>query len=169
MTRKGQIKSMIETIIQKHIGLIRPPADLGRSFIKTVSYIFFFIFLLIGLSCAIKSSEANYEVDTIAPTGNEKFLNESSDYIFDQKSLHTYELIIQPEDLEKIDSDPAAEVYVAGTLKFKGEVISPVGIRYKGSIGAFVGAVAGKDWTNPSGYKTATKISMKVKIDCLRY
>ena len=37
---------------------------------------------------------ANYVVDTIVPRGNEKYLNESSDYIFDQNVLHTFELSI---------------------------------------------------------------------------
>ena len=116
-------------------------------------------------SCKIKSAYADYVVDTIVPTGTENYLNESSDFIFDQNALHTFELILPNDSFEMLDSDPAAEVYVAGTLKFNGEVVSPVGIRYKGDIGAFVGAVSGKDWLHPSGHKTSTKLSMKVKID----
>ena len=54
---------------------------------------------------------------------------------------------------------------MAAHLKFNGEELSPVGIRYKGSIGAFVDGLSGKDWANPSGHKTATKLSLKVKID----
>ncbi len=165
MTKKGYIISNIETNIQKHINLIRPPADLRRSFIKMVLLMLSFAILLLALSCKEKSIYENYVVDAIVPTGNEKYLNESSDYIFNQNALHTFELSIPVKDLENIDSDPAAEKYVAGSLKFNGEILSPVGIRYKGSKGAFVGSVSGKDWTNPSGHKTATKISMKIKID----
>ncbi|MDC3210335.1 CotH kinase family protein, partial [Saprospiraceae bacterium] len=51
------------------------------------------------------------------------------------------------------------------SLTFDGETISPIGIRYKGSIGAFLGCVSGNDWINPSGYKTCTKLSLKIKIN----
>ena len=50
-------------------------------------------------------------------------------------------------------------------LIFKGDTISPVGIRYKGSIGAFINCVSGKDPFKPSGKKICTKLSMKVKIN----
>jgi spore coat protein CotH len=144
---------------------IRPLTDLRRSFNKTILFLSSLVILMIAISCKMESMYANYTVEKIDPTGNEKYLNESSDYIFDQNALHTFELSIPLEDLNKIDSDPTAEKYVEGTLKFNGEVISPVGIRYKGSVGAFVGGVSGRDWSNPSGHKKATKLSMKVKID----
>ena len=99
------------------------------------------------------------------PTGEELYLNEKSDVIFDQSQLHTFELTLSPSDLQKINADPAAEEYVEGKLTFNGETIEPVGIRYKGSIGAFVGCLTGRDWANPSGSKTCTKLSMKVKIN----
>lgn len=113
----------------------------------------------------IPHSEDTSSVPTIIPEGNEQYLQLDSDYIFDQNNLNTYELIIPDESLAFIDSDPAAEEYVAGSLVFQGDTISPVGIRYKGSIGAFVGCVSGNDFTEPSGYKTCTKLSMKVKIN----
>lgn len=104
-------------------------------------------------------------VEVIIPTGNEQYLNTGSAYIFDQNKLLTFHLDLPPSALEYIDSNPVAEKYVEGKLTFEGESISPVGIRYKGSIGAFVGCVSGNDWVNPSGYKTCTKLSMKVKIN----
>jgi hypothetical protein len=36
-------------------------------------------------------------------------------------------------------------------------------------VGAFVGGVSGENWTNPSGRKTATKLSMKFKINWKGY
>ncbi len=99
------------------------------------------------------------------PTGEELYLNEKSNVIFDQNELHTFELTLSPSDLQKINADPAAEEYVEGKLTFNGETIEPVGIRYKGSIGAFIGCLTGRDWANPSGSKTCTKLSMKVKIN----
>lgn len=111
----------------------------------------------------IKNDEPS--VETIIPSGSENYLNETSDYIFDQNKLGTFELNLPLDALSKLDRDPAAEEYVEGSLTFQGETISPVGIRYKGSIGAFVGCVSGMDWTKPSGYKTCTKLSMKIKIN----
>ena len=123
---------------------------------------------LLFTSC-IQQATADYSKDFIVPdikiNGDEKFINFDSDYIFDQKSLHTFELKIPGSALKKIDSNPAKEEYVEGVLIFKGDTISPVGIRYKGSIGAFINCVSGKDPFKPSGKKICTKLSMKVKID----
>ena len=126
------------------------------------------ILLLTLLSCTDNEDDGadlNFIVPTINPKGDEQYLNLGSEFIFDQNVLHTFELKIPKEDLEKIDSDPVAEQYVEGMLIFEGDTISPVGIRYKGSIGAFVGCVDGTDWAEPSGKKICTKLSMKVKIN----
>lgn len=133
------------------------------------------IFILISLllpSCKSDSppqppavTDPDFEVDTVLPTGDERYLHEDSDYIFDQDSLYTFELNIPGPSLAKINANPAAEQYVEARLIFQGDTISPVGVRYKGSIGGFVGCVSGSDWTNPSGFKTCTKLSMKVKIN----
>ncbi len=104
-------------------------------------------------------------VDPIDPTGEENYLSGNSDYIFDQSKLHSFDLTLSQEDYDKINNDPAAEEYVGGSLTFEGETIAPVGIRYKGSIGAFVNCLSGSNWGNPSGYKTCTKLSMKIKIN----
>ncbi len=94
-----------------------------------------------------------------------QYLTLDSDYLFDQDKFLTFELILSEENLAFLDNDPAAEEYVEGSLKFEGETVSPVGIRYKGSIGAFVGCVSGSNWFEPSGYKTCPKLSMKIKIN----
>ena len=123
---------------------------------------------LLFTSC-IQQTSTDYSTDFIVPdikiNGDEKFINYDSDYIFDQKSLHRFELKIPGSALKKIDSDPAKEEYVEGMLIFKGDTLSPVGIRYKGSIGAFMGCTSGKNAFKPSGKKTCTKLSMKVKIN----
>jgi len=85
-------------------------------------------------------------------------------YLFDQSRLHTFELALTDDDLAFLDGDPTAEEYVDGTLTFEGVTI-PVGIRYKGSVGAFVGCVDGPELFDPSGAKTCPKLSMKVKIN----
>ena len=129
---------------------------------------FNFLLLIALLSCYDNKdtdADLNFIVPTINPKGDEQYLNLGSEFIFDQNVLHTFELKIPKEDLEKIDSDPVAEQYVEGMLIFKGDTISPVGIRYKGSIGAFVGCVDGPNVFEPSGKKICTKLSMKVKIN----
>ncbi|MEM6963840.1 MAG: CotH kinase family protein [Bacteroidota bacterium] len=106
--------------------------------------------------------------DTVAiviPTGNENYLNQNSDYIFDQDELPTFEINLPTTHLQMIDSDPAAEEYVEGSLTFEGETISPVGVRYKGSVGAFVNCLSGDNIFQPSGKKECTKLSMKIKIN----
>ena len=112
-------------------------------------------------------TNGEFVVKTIIPTGEEQFLNENSDYIFDDDKLPTFEINLPASELAKIDADPAAEQYVEASLTFEGETVSPVGIRYKGSIGAFVDCLSGLDWANPSGYKTCTKLSMKIKLNWL--
>ena len=89
----------------------------------------------------------------------------SSDYIYDQDKLHKFEIFIDSDDLEEINSDPALEKYVNAHLVFENKVVKDVGIRYKGSIGAWVGCLSNNDWTNPSGYKTCPKLSMKIKFN----
>jgi len=106
-----------------------------------------------------------FEVETIIPTGNENYLNHNSDYIFNQDSLYEFYLNIPNTAFTNINNNPAAETYVEGTLTFKGETLSPVGIRYKGSVGAFAGCLDGDNLFEPSGRKTCTKLSMKVKIN----
>ncbi len=105
------------------------------------------------------------QVDNQTQNPDAQYLNLDSDYLFNQDSLYTYELIIPGSNLALINSDPAAEQYVEGILVFQGDTLSPVGIRYKGSIGAFAGCVSNFSLGNPSGHKTCTKLSMKVKIN----
>ena len=161
---KRPLMSVNDTKIHKQSNLRRPTRDLKRSSLKIATVFVFFIAFL-TTSCITKMNYdgfSDFPIDTIIPNGNEAYLNESSDYIFNQNTLHTFELSIPLKDLKQIDSDPVAEQYVEANLKFNGETISPVGIRYKGSVGAFVGSVSGNDWANPSGHKTATKISIKM-------
>jgi hypothetical protein len=86
------------------------------------------------------------------------------EYLFDPEKLRTFELELDEEDLAFLDADPKAEEYVPGELVFEGRRVKPVGIRYKGSAGAFVGCLSNGGFP-ASGHKTCPKLSMKVKID----
>jgi hypothetical protein len=74
-------------------------------------------------------------------------------YIFDQAELRTYNIIVAPADLARIDAMPAAEQLVPAMLEFEGQTYGPYGVRYKGGQGSFMypctmngqtGAKAGK-------------------------
>jgi hypothetical protein len=104
-------------------------------------------------------------IPNIKPNGTEKYLAKNSDYVYDQEKVKTYNLVIRADDLAKLNNDPAREEYVPAALVFEGDTISPIGVRYKGSIGAYAGCVSGTDWSKPSGYKTCVKLSMQLKIN----
>jgi spore coat protein CotH len=116
--------------------------------------------------------EPEVEVPTVAeaippaPNIEDKPAYKTGDasYIFDQNKLHTFELTLSEKDLAFLDEQPGREEYVEGTLTFEGEMIGTVGIRYKGSVGAWVFCVSG-DFFQAEGEKTCTKLSMKVKIN----
>jgi hypothetical protein len=103
------------------------------------------------------------ETTTVAARGP-GYREDDSAYLFDQASLRTFELTLTEEDLAFLDGDPVAEEYVPATLTFDGRSLA-VGLRYKGSVGAFVGCLDGLDLFDPSGVKTCTKLSMKVRIN----
>jgi len=126
------------------------------------------ILTLVSSSCSKEGKELSKGDVTVEPTfpsGNENYLTNSSDYIYNQEELRSYHLIIPEENLSFLDRDPAAEQYVEAKLILEGDTISPVGVRYKGSIGAFVGCLSGFNVLEPSGRKTCTKLSIKVKIN----
>jgi hypothetical protein len=86
-------------------------------------------------------------------------------FLWDETTLHSFELQVSEADLARIDADPSAEEYVPATLKFGDEVYTPVGLRYKGSIGAFVKCTAQGVLLTPAGAKSCDKLSMKVSLN----
>ena len=136
---------------------------------KSKLCILYAVVLLILSSCddSLDTKEAmeEYEVPVIIPNGDEAYITGRSDLIFDQNQLYTFEIKLPTTALARLDANPANEIYEEGTLIFQGDTISPVGIRYKGSIGAFVGCTSGFFPLDPSGRKTCPKLSMKVKIN----
>lgn len=128
--------------------------------------------LFIIISCSKEKLEDNSPtpivkevVPKITPKGTEKYLAKNSNYVYNQEEVKTYHLIFRDDDLYKINANPTKEEYVEAALVFEGDTISPVGIRYKGSVGAYLNCLSGTDWSKPSGYKTCVKLSMQVKIN----
>ena len=86
--------------------------------------------------------------------------------VFNQSELQTFELNLSKEDLAFLDAQPSAEKYVRGSLTFQETTHQNVGIRYKGSAGAWYGCLeTPKD--NPfdfSGPKKCPKLNIKVSF-----
>lgn len=126
--------------------------------------IFHLIFILFATSCSKNSlSESELFLDTFESYTSLE--SHSSDYIFNQNKLHRFDIYISDNNLKILDDNPSAENYVEGSMIFENKIIKKVGIRYKGSIGAWVGCLSGTDFLNPSGHKICPKLSMKVKIN----
>ncbi|MGL1901338.1 MAG: CotH kinase family protein [Fibrobacterales bacterium] len=89
---------------------------------------------------------------------------EQTEYVFDDDTVRTYELVIPEENLAYLDDAPMREEYVTGSLIVDGDTISPVGIRYKGNEGAWYGCVVGGPWGGGMGDKQCP-LNMKVKIN----
>ncbi len=105
------------------------------------------------------------EVEEMEADPTADYINLNSDVVYNQDSLYSFYLNLPENSLAFLDNDPTAEEYVEGSITFRGETISPVGIRYKGSIGAYVGCLSGINVFNPNGSKTCTKLSMKIKFN----
>jgi spore coat protein H len=92
-------------------------------------------------------------------------VTEAANVVFDPTLVHTYEIQVDPDDLDSIDADPAAETYVPGMLAFDGEIVDKVGVRYKGGAGQFIApCTAGSLPGRKNGPKVG-KCSLKISFD----
>lgn len=109
--------------------------------------------------------------DAGGPEDEPEFVPEPSDeiaFIYDQDALRSFELVLTPENMAKLDSDPVAEEYVPGTLIYDGVEYPNVGVRYKGSAGAWINCVEGStpgNLFNFTGERTCPKLSLKVSFN----
>ncbi|HTU61525.1 MAG TPA: CotH kinase family protein, partial [Polyangiales bacterium] len=121
-----------------------------------------------GAGPALNMEETREDADVGAERSREedqrRERRDDPDYLFDPEELRTFELRLSEDDLAFLDDDPKAEQYVPGELHFEGRVVKPVGIRYKGSSGAFFGCLSNGGFP-ATGSKICPKLSMKVKID----
>ena len=86
-------------------------------------------------------------------------------FMYNERVVRTIELELTPERLAFLDEAPAAEIYVEGSIIIDGVRYDGVGIRYKGSVGAFAFCTGSLNPLDPSGPKTCPKLSMKVKFN----
>lgn len=60
----------------------------------------------------------------------------SSEYLFDDTVLRTYELVVAPADWAELNANIRAEQYVPATVRFEGTDYAGAGVRYKGAVGS---------------------------------
>ncbi len=118
-----------------------------------------------------KCSKLSAPLPEITPDDPGRVIGESEDeisFIYDQSEFRTFEIRLEQDDLDTLDADPVAEQYVPGTLVFDGTEYGPVGVRYKGSVGAWVRCTANStndDPLNVGGAKTCPKLNLKVSFN----
>lgn len=126
---------------------------------SSVGHLVFTAVLTLFFMC----NDSNHPSETRQPGETEKPDKLAlTDYIFDEDTIRTYEILIPDENLDSIDSDPVAEQYVEGKFIVENDTIGPVGIRYKGNEGAWWNCVT---YPPTGGSKTCEKLPMKIKIN----
>jgi len=121
------------------------------------------VIALVGCTSSEKASPPEkVEEPTFAEVWAEP--DDKAAFLFDSSVVRTYEVIVDEVDLAFLDNDPGAEEYVPAKLKFEGKEYPGVGLRYKGSVGAFSRCTEGGNFP-PTGKKTCLKLSMKVKMN----
>lgn len=86
-------------------------------------------------------------------------------YVFDGSQLRTYNLLIAEGDLAAMDERPSDETYFTGSLEFEGTTYGPVGIRYKGGVGAFLTPCTAATRVGQRPGEKTGKCSMKLDFD----
>ncbi|MGL1904230.1 MAG: CotH kinase family protein [Fibrobacterales bacterium] len=120
-----------------------------------------------ALSSQALSFSSEDEAVSSEPFDQEKWDNfrKDTDYIYDLTTIRSYELLLDPDSLAYLDAMPTREDYVEGRMVFEGDTIGPIGVRYKGSIGAFSGCKEGNMF-DPTGRKIDNgKCSVKLKFN----
>lgn len=107
---------------------------------------------------------ADSDVIELAPVTGREVVVEPTDeasYVFDQATVRTYDIQIDPNDLAMLDKNPAAERIVPASLVFEGKTYGPLGVRYKGAIGSFRPPCL----TGAAGSPRAGKCSIKLDFN----
>jgi len=79
--------------------------------------------------------------------------------LFAPQALPTFELSLPPERWQYLQAHAVDEEYEPAELRFRGEVVGQVGLRFKGSIGTLTNCF------DAEGNQTCRKLSMKLKFD----
>jgi spore coat protein H len=77
-------------------------------------------------------------------------------HLFDDVTVHTYEITVAPSDWKWLNDNALLEEYVPATLTFEGQVYRGIGVRYKGSASTL------RNCFNSSGDLICPKLSIKL-------
>ncbi len=78
-----------------------------------------------------------------------------SDFVFDDRKLSTWRIVLTDADLKKLDATAVMETFVPATLQVDGEDVGRVGVRYKGAYASFRACFV-------NGVNTCKKLSYKI-------
>lgn len=80
------------------------------------------------------------------------------DWVFDEEQVRTYELELGAAEWADLQARALEEQYVAASLSVDGELVGPVGLRFKGNAGTLARCAR-------PGALICSKVSMKIKLD----
>lgn len=83
----------------------------------------------------------------------------TSDVVFDESVVRTYELTVAEEDWTWLNENARREQYVPASLSFEGRTFADAAVRYKGSFGAL------RFCFDRQGNQTCDKLSLKLKFN----
>jgi spore coat protein H len=86
-------------------------------------------------------------------------VSDAADWVFDEATLRTYALSLDPAVWENLIATATDEVYVLADLEVDGERLPQVGLRFKGSFGTLDACF------DDAGDLVCSKLSMKLKFD----
>lgn len=109
------------------------------------------------------------EPDPVPPAGDPgRVVPEPEDeaaFLWDDDALRTFHIRLSESDLAFLDSSPAAEQYVPAELVFEGKTYGPAGMRYKGSVGAFLRPCTNASIIGPRDGPRVGKCSIKLSFN----
>ena len=79
----------------------------------------------------------------------------ASNFVFDDRKLSTWRIVMTDADLKKLDATALMEAYVLASLQVDNEEVGRVGVRYKGAYASFRACFV-------NGVNTCKKLSYKV-------
>jgi hypothetical protein len=114
--------------------------------------------------CAIgcdnpRASGANAAETGGADAGPDAYGARDASELFSETELPAFELSLPPERWQYLQAHAAEEQYEPAELRFKGELVGQVGLRFKGNIGTLTNCF------DAEGNLVCRKLSMKLKFD----
>ncbi|MFZ5896619.1 MAG: CotH kinase family protein [Myxococcota bacterium] len=115
-------------------------------------------FLAGWLTCLAASGCGEAESPTTTPGGDSLATRDPAE-LYAWKQVPTFELSLPAERFQHLLATARDEVYTQADLRFEGQLVGSIGLRFKGSYGTLRGCF------NSQGALTCPKLSMKLAFD----